>query len=43
MKRRSWSGDICLTDMYPPYSMLGPKMVNIGIFVIDQFIHNLTT
>jgi len=29
MKMRSWSGDICLTDMYPPYSMLGPKHENL--------------
>ena len=36
MKMRSWSGDICLTDMYPPYSMLGPKMVNIGCMAIEK-------
>lgn len=36
MKMRLISGDKCLDDMYPPPSMYGPSMVNLGCMVIEK-------
>jgi len=40
MKMRSRSGDTCMVDMYPPWSMCGPSMVSLGCMVIEKLIYS---